>query len=100
MKTRFCSTRCYKSCCRGWLRWSTKVSGKASLSLSAARRIVEADEFMRAGLYDGWLPNLFVGNLLKGQTVGVIGAGRIGSAYARMMGKEFKLAFGEKANIG
>ncbi|KAL8096799.1 hypothetical protein AgCh_030046 [Apium graveolens] len=57
----------------------------ASLSVSAARRIVEADEFMRAGLYDGWLPHLFVGNLLKGQTVGVIGAGRIGSAYARMM---------------
>jgi len=27
----------------------------------------------------------FVGNLLKGQTVGVIGAGRIISAYARMM---------------
>ncbi|KAG6572116.1 Glycerate dehydrogenase, partial [Cucurbita argyrosperma subsp. sororia] len=41
----------------------------ASLSLAAARRIVEADEFMRAGRYDGWLPNLFVGNLLKGQTV-------------------------------
>ncbi|GER35896.1 hydroxypyruvate reductase [Striga asiatica] len=57
----------------------------ASLSLAAARRIVEADVFMRAGLYDGWLPHLFVGNLLKGQTVGVIGAGRIGSAYARMM---------------
>lgn len=32
-------------------------------------------------LYNG----RFVGNLLKGQTVGVIGAGRIGSAYARMM---------------
>ncbi|KAB5561467.1 hypothetical protein DKX38_006424 [Salix brachista] len=57
----------------------------ASLSLAAARRIVESDQFMRAGLYDGWLPHLFVGNLLKGQTVGVIGAGRIGSAYARMM---------------
>ncbi|KAF1880885.1 hypothetical protein Lal_00011945 [Lupinus albus] len=41
----------------------------ASLSLAAARRIVEANEFMRAGLYDGWLPHLFVGNLLKGQTV-------------------------------
>lgn len=27
----------------------------------------------------------FVGNLLKGQTVGIIGAGRIGTAYARMM---------------
>ncbi|KAL0923514.1 hypothetical protein M5K25_007574 [Dendrobium thyrsiflorum] len=63
----------------------------ASLSLAAARRIVEADQFMRAGLYDGWLPNLFVGNLLKGQTVGVIGAGRIGSAYARMMIEGFKM---------
>ncbi|KAF9684500.1 hypothetical protein SADUNF_Sadunf04G0124600 [Salix dunnii] len=66
----------------------------ASLSLAAARRIVEADQFMRAGLYDGWLPHLFVGNLLKGQTVGVIGAGRIGSAYARMMllKKTFEIA--------
>uniref|UniRef100_A0A2N9ISL1 glycerate dehydrogenase n=1 Tax=Fagus sylvatica TaxID=28930 RepID=A0A2N9ISL1_FAGSY len=63
----------------------------ASLSLAAARRIVEADEFMRAGLYDGWLPHLFVGNLLKGQTVGVIGAGRIGSAYARMMVEGFQM---------
>ncbi|KAG6420622.1 hypothetical protein SASPL_117157 [Salvia splendens] len=63
----------------------------ASLSLAAARRIVEADEFMRGGLYDGWLPHLFVGNLLKGQTVGVIGAGRIGSAYARMMVEGFKM---------
>ncbi|KAG6475770.1 hypothetical protein ZIOFF_064999 [Zingiber officinale] len=63
----------------------------AALSLTAARRIVEADQFMRAGLYDGWLPHLFVGNLLKGQTVGVIGAGRIGSAYARMMIEGFKM---------
>ncbi|KAJ0969916.1 hypothetical protein J5N97_022793 [Dioscorea zingiberensis] len=63
----------------------------AALSLAAARRIVEADQFMRAGLYDGWLPHLFVGNLLKGQTVGVIGAGRIGSAYARMMIEGFKM---------
>lgn len=48
--------------------WSSNVQGvltettaelAASLSLAAARRIVEADEFMRAGLYDGWLPNLW-----------------------------------------
>ncbi|XP_057864899.1 glycerate dehydrogenase isoform X1 [Cryptomeria japonica] len=62
-----------------------------ALSVAAARRIVEADQFMRAGLYDGWLPHLFVGNLLKGQTVGIIGAGRIGSAYARMMVEGFKM---------
>lgn len=63
----------------------------ASLTLAAARRVVEADSFMRAGKYDGWLPTLFIGNLLKGQTVGIIGAGRIGSAYARMMVEGFKM---------
>ena len=40
---------------------------------------------MRGGQYEGWLPNLFVGNLLQRKTVGIIGAGRIGTAYARMM---------------
>lgn len=35
----------------------------------------------------------FVGNLLKGQTVGVIGAGRIGSAYARMMVKPLTVTY-------
>ncbi len=56
-----------------------------SLTFAAARRIVEADNFMRAGRYEGWLPTLFLGDLLWRKTVGVIGAGRIGSAYARMM---------------
>ena len=56
-----------------------------SLTFAAARRIVEADNFMRSGRYEGWLPTLFLGDLLWRKTVGVIGAGRIGSAYARMM---------------
>ncbi len=30
----------------------------AALTLSAARRVVEADDFMRAGKYEGWLPSL------------------------------------------
>ncbi|CAI5936442.1 unnamed protein product [Closterium sp. NIES-65] len=63
----------------------------ASLTLAAARRVVEADYFMRAGKYDGWLPTMFISNLLKVQTVGIIGAGRIGSAYARMMVEGFKM---------
>eukprot|EP00244_Chara_vulgaris_P008524 TRINITY_DN3378_c0_g1_i2.p1 TRINITY_DN3378_c0_g1~~TRINITY_DN3378_c0_g1_i2.p1 ORF type:complete len:323 (-),score=63.55 TRINITY_DN3378_c0_g1_i2:471-1367(-) len=63
----------------------------AALTMATARRVVEADDFMRAGKYEGWLPSLFVGNLLKGQTVGIIGAGRIGSAYARMMVEGFKM---------
>lgn len=32
-----------------------------ALTFAAARRVVEADRFMRAGQYDGWLPGLFVG---------------------------------------
>ncbi|PRW60721.1 glycerate dehydrogenase [Chlorella sorokiniana] len=56
-----------------------------ALTFAAARRVVEGDEFMRGGHYKGWLPTLFVGNLLQNKTVGIIGAGRIGTAYARMM---------------
>jgi len=37
------------------------------------------------------LSHLFVGNLLKGQTVGVIGAGCIVYAYANMMIEGFKM---------
>ena len=55
------------------------------LTFAAARRVVEADRFMRGGRYRGWLPGLFLGELLWRKTVGIIGAGRIGSTYARMM---------------
>ncbi|KAG2450017.1 hypothetical protein HYH02_000121 [Chlamydomonas schloesseri] len=63
----------------------------AALTLAAARRVPEADVFMRAGKYKGWLPNLFVGQLLQNKTVGIIGAGRIGAAYARMMVEGHKM---------
>ncbi|KAM3305831.1 hypothetical protein P3S67_012700 [Capsicum chacoense] len=56
------------------------------VSLAAAARIVEADEFMRDDKYEGWFPHLFGENLRKGHTIGVIWAGPIGLAYARMMG--------------
>lgn len=62
-----------------------------SLTFAAARRIVEGDSFMRAELYKGWLPDLFIGNLLQRKTIGIIGAGRIGTAYARMMSEGHKM---------
>lgn len=61
------------------------------LTFAAARRVVESDIFMRQGRFHGWLPKLFLGELLRGKTVGVIGAGRIGSAYARMMVEGHKM---------
>eukprot|EP00238_Polyblepharides_amylifera_P009826 CAMPEP_0196580658 /NCGR_PEP_ID=MMETSP1081-20130531/29869_1 /TAXON_ID=36882 /ORGANISM="Pyramimonas amylifera, Strain CCMP720" /LENGTH=422 /DNA_ID=CAMNT_0041900583 /DNA_START=132 /DNA_END=1400 /DNA_ORIENTATION=+ len=63
----------------------------AALTLSAARRVCEADVFMRSGQYKGWLPSLFVGKLLQNKTVGIIGAGRIGQAYAKMMVEGHKM---------
>jgi hydroxypyruvate reductase 1 len=56
-----------------------------ALTFAAARRVGEAERYLRAGKYSGWLPNLFLGTLLYGKTLGVIGVGRIGAAYARMM---------------
>jgi hydroxypyruvate reductase 1 len=56
-----------------------------ALTFAAARRIVESHEYLAAGEYRAWLPTLFLGELLWRKTLGVIGAGRIGSAYARMM---------------
>ena len=56
-----------------------------ALAFAAARRIPEADVFMRSGQYQGWLPTLFIGELFWGKTVGVIGMGRIGLSFARMM---------------
>mmetsp|Transcript_10877 Transcript_10877/g.28591 ORF Transcript_10877/g.28591 Transcript_10877/m.28591 type:complete len:412 (-) Transcript_10877:1678-2913(-) len=62
-----------------------------SLVMACARRVVEADAFMRQGKYELWLPNLFIGKLLSGKTVGVIGAGRIGSTAAIMLARGFRM---------
>jgi hydroxypyruvate reductase 1 len=71
----------------------TTAEMAVSLTFSAARRVAEADVFMRAGNYKGWLPTLYLGELMTGSTVGVIGAGRIGAAYAKMMVEGFKMNF-------
>jgi len=54
-----------------------------ALLLSAARRIVEGDRFMREGRFKGWAPTLLLGRDIYGKTLGVIGAGSIGSAVMR-----------------
>lgn len=58
-----------------------------ALLLAAARRIVEADRFVRSGEYwrtgTGWHPLMMVGHHVTGKTIGIIGMGRIGQAVAR-----------------
>ena len=69
----------------------TTAEMAVSLTFSAGRRVAEADRFMRGGRYLGWLPSLFMGMRFCGGTVGIIGAGRIGAAYARMMVEGHKM---------
>ncbi len=54
-----------------------------ALLLAAARRLVEADRFVREGRFRGWSPDLFLGLELSGATLGVVGAGKIGRAVLR-----------------
>jgi glyoxylate reductase len=55
-----------------------------ALILSLARRVVEADKFVRKKLWKyGWMPKLFLGSDVNGMKLGIFGLGRIGSAVAR-----------------
>ena len=53
-----------------------------ALLLSVARRIAEGDTFTRAGQFEGWDPMLMHGQDISNKTLGVVGAGRIGTAFA------------------
>jgi len=54
-----------------------------TLLMAAARRVVEADRFARAGKFKMWGPRMFLGHDVYGKTLGLIGLGRIGQAVAR-----------------
>ncbi len=53
-----------------------------ALVFAVSRRIVEGDKFTRKGLFHGWEPMLLLGQDITKKTLGVIGAGRIGTAFA------------------
>jgi glyoxylate reductase len=54
-----------------------------ALILAAARRVVEGDAIVRVGKFQGWGFDLLRGMELRGRTLGIVGAGRIGKAVAR-----------------
>ncbi|MEZ2131081.1 MULTISPECIES: 2-hydroxyacid dehydrogenase [unclassified Sinorhizobium] len=53
------------------------------LLLSVARRGGEAERQLRTGQWKGWSPTHMIGTKVSGKTVGIIGFGRIGRAFAQ-----------------
>ncbi|MFN2144637.1 MAG: 2-hydroxyacid dehydrogenase, partial [Anaerolineales bacterium] len=54
-----------------------------ALLMSAARRVVEGDRYVRAGKWQTWGLTTLLGEDIHGATLGIIGYGRIGQAMAR-----------------
>lgn len=54
-----------------------------ALLMSAARRVAEADRFVRAGKFREWRMDLLLGRDIHHAKLGIVGIGRIGRAMAR-----------------
>jgi glyoxylate reductase len=69
------------------------------LLLACARRIVEADQYVRDHQWQGWRSDLLLGTDLSGKTLGIVGMGRIGEAMARRgLGFGMKIIYTRKGN--
>ncbi len=65
-----------------------------ALLLAVARRVVEGDQEMRSGRYQGWGPSYLLGGDVTGRTLGLVGPGRIATAVAeRARGFRMRLLY-------
>lgn len=68
-----------------------------ALLFAAARRVAEGDRFTRTGRFKAWSPMLFLGADISGRTLGIVGAGRIGTAVAlRARGFRMRVLYFDK----
>ena len=71
-----------------------------SLLISSSRRIVDADNYVRAGHWKTWGPSILLGRDLFGATLGIIGYGEIGQAMARRAtGFNMKILYNRRTPI-
>ncbi|MGY8523998.1 2-hydroxyacid dehydrogenase [Paracidovorax citrulli] len=54
-----------------------------ALLMATARRVTESEHWLRAGHWQRWAYDMFLGMDLHGSTLGILGMGRIGQALAR-----------------
>ncbi len=73
-----------------------------ALMLAAARRITEAEHYLRAGRWGQWAIDLLAGADVHGATLGILGMGRIGQAIARRgaLGFGMKVIYHNRSRLG
>ena len=54
-----------------------------ALMLAVARRLGQGERLVRAGQWQGWAPDLLLGQPIAGRRLGIVGLGLIGRAMAR-----------------
>jgi glyoxylate reductase len=65
-----------------------------ALLMAAARRLTEAERYLRAGKWVTWGPSTLLGMDMVGKTLGLVGFGRIGQAVAkRASGFEMRVIY-------
>ncbi len=71
-----------------------------ALMMAAARRVTEGERYIRAGQWDKWRFDSFLGADVHGATLGIIGMGRIGQAIARRsIGFNMKVVYNNRSRL-
>jgi len=71
-----------------------------ALLLATARRVTESEHWLRAGKWQKWRYDTFLGADVHGATLGILGMGRIGQAIARRsMGFDMKVIYHNRTRL-
>lgn len=62
-----------------------------ALILALNKKLFEQDKFVRDGKYTRWDPTLFLSHQVWGQTIGIIGLGRIGMFVGQVASQGFRM---------
>lgn len=71
-----------------------------ALMLAAARRVTESEHWLRAGQWQKWRFDTFLGADVHGATLGILGMGRIGQAIARRsLGFDMRVLYHNRSRL-
>jgi len=71
-----------------------------ALLMATARRVTEAEHWLRAGQWSKWRYDCFLGADIHGSTLGILGMGRIGQAIARRsMGFDMRVIYHNRSRL-